>query len=309
VSAGGEEISIKIRVNDFPATIPSNALTIDPDNEECTPIAARTAQPAMDAIGKIRDAAERAKASAGRYPAKLTGIPTAVNGIALEYVAYDGGAHFAVTTGGPLRIAAALINCARLTSGSPEQMAQRHIYVPNPQPKGILIAFSPEVGMYFVPPADTIRGGIIEEATTDEEPKTPPADPFALRPTCTAASKPLVLAMIDAVQSARAAVRDGKPIPPSDVAEIAAAGTPPNTWLEIKPREVFAFTTMLQCAHVAAIRKSRLAEAGIVQQNRGFGLLFADRYGFFFGSAPPRADASPAPNASPGPRASPPPPR
>ncbi len=304
-SAGGEEISIKIRVKDFPATIPSNALTIDPDNEECTPVAARTAQPAMDAIGKIRDAAERAKASTGRYPAKLPGIPTAVNGITLEYIAYDGGAHYAVTTGGPLRIAAALINCSRLTSGSPEQIVQRHLYVPNPQPKGILIAFSPLIGMYFVPPADTIRGGIIQEATSDEEPKNPPADPFALRPTCTTASKPLALAMIEAVQTARAAVRDGKPIPPSDVAEIASAGTPPNTWLEIKPREALAFTTMLGCAHVAAIRKSRLAEVGIVQQNRGFGLLFADRYGFFFGIAPQRADASPAPNASPGPKAPP----
>ena len=298
VSAGQEEISVKIRVNDFPETMPSNALTIDPDNEECTPVAARTAQPVMDAIGKIRDAAERAKASTGRYPAKLPGIPAEVNRIGLEYVAYDGGARFAVATAAPLRIEAAFINCARLTSGSAEQIAKRHIYVPNPQPKGLFIAFSPAVGMYFVPPADTMRGAQAE-VTTDEEPKTAPADPFALRPKCTAASKPLVVALIDAVQTARAAVRDGKPIPQSDVADIAAGGTPPNTWLEIKPREIFATMAMMECTHVAAIPKTRLAAAGIVQQRRGYSLGYADRFGFFIGSAAPRADASPGPKASP----------
>jgi hypothetical protein len=289
VAAGQEEVTVKIMTRDFPATIPSNALTIDPDNDECTPIAARTAQPVMDAIGKIRDAAERAKTSTGQYPAKLAGIPTEVNRIALEYVAYDGGARYAVTTGAPFRVAAAFINCSRLTSGTPEQIAQRHIYVPKPQPKGPFIAFSPAVGMYFVAPADTIRAGAPQdEPTTDEEPATPPADPFALRPKCSAASKPLAVAIIDAVQTARAAVRDGKPIPPSDVGEIAVGGTAPNTWLEIKPREVFAFGVLLECAHVAAIPKARLAAVGIVQQRRGFSLGFADRFGFFYAIAPPR---------------------
>jgi hypothetical protein len=286
---------------DFPAAYPSNALTIDPDNDECTPIAARTAQPVMDAIGKIRDAAERAKSSTGLYPAKLAGIPTVVNNIGLTYVVYDDGARYAVTTAAPFRAIAAFINCSRLTSGSREQIAQRHIYVPNPQPKGLFIGFSPAVGMYFIPPADTVRSASKTELATDDEPKTPPADPFALRPACTAASKPLVVAIVDAVQNARAAVRDGKPMPPSDVAEIGASGTPPNIWLEIKPREVFALTAMLECTHVATIARTRLAAVGIVPQRRGFSLGFADRFGFFVMPAPPRPDASPSPKASPPP--------
>ncbi|HEY0382484.1 MAG TPA: TonB-dependent receptor [Candidatus Elarobacter sp.] len=295
VSAGQQETTIQIRVNDFPAAMASNALTIDPDNDSCTPIAARTAQPVLDAIGKIRDAAERAKASTGRYPAKLAGIPSQVNRVALEYAAYDDGARYAVSTGAPIPLAAAFINCARLSSGSPEQIAQRHLYVPTPQPKGLYIAFSPAVGMYFVPPASALRGMSQQEVSTDDEPKTPPADPFALRPKCSAAFKPLAVAMIDAVQTARAAVRDGKPIPSFDVAEIAASGIPPNTWLEIKPRELLAFTAMLECTHVAGIPRARLAAVGIAQQRRGFSLGFADRFGFYIGVGPASPQASPAP--------------
>src|SRR5665213_3047479 len=110
---------------------PPDALQIDPDNDACTPVAAKLAQPAMDAIGSIAAAAERAKAG-GKYPAVLPGGNPTVGGIGLAYTPYDDGARYVVTITVPLRTSAAFINCARLSIAQPDDREKHHLFLPAP---------------------------------------------------------------------------------------------------------------------------------------------------------------------------------
>ncbi|HEX3550094.1 MAG TPA: TonB-dependent receptor [Candidatus Elarobacter sp.] len=292
---GGGGVRVMLKVTDLREGAHPDALRVDPDNDACTPAAVRVAQPVMDAIGRIAQAAERAK-SGDRYPSEVPGGKTTLNGMALQYVSYDGGARYVVTAQGELRIAAAFLNCARLSGGGddPDALAKHHLYAPAADYKGFFIAYSPVVGLYLLPPPQT-RGGLRVEASVEPEPPSAPADPFAERapPACPAASKPVADALIDAVRAARAAQRSGSPIPPSDVADIRAGGSGAGTWLEIAPHDAFAQVAALQCLRIAGLPKPHLAAAGIGDARRVGTLGFADRFGFYLiedgrGEAPPR---------------------
>lgn len=277
-SAGdGGEVRIQIRARELPAVIATDALTIDPDNDNCSPIAARVAQPAMDAIGTIRDAAERAKRD-GRYPASLARVPTEVAGVRLQYIVYAAGAHYAVSIGGSLLQIATFINCARLATGDRDEFAKRGLYVPAPDSKTPFnVLFSPLVGMYFS--FGAVAGMVRTEARSEPEPATPPSEPFALRAECPAASKPLAEALIAAVRAARDASRAGRPIPSADVAEIVGHGDSPF-WLALKPTDEIGGVVAFACLHIAGIPASHLAAAGIADARRS-GLGFSDRFGFY----------------------------
>ena len=158
-ASGEREVSIVLNFRPLPAASPGpEALRIDPDNENCTPIAARVAQPVLDALGVIRDVAERSKTASG-YPAALRGAPNKVANVDLEYIPYDGNAHYAVAIGGSLLYSAAVINCAAIVFATPEDVVKRHLYVaPKLEKNGLFIAYSPLVGMYFVPPPQPPKG-------------------------------------------------------------------------------------------------------------------------------------------------------
>jgi hypothetical protein len=278
---GGNGVMIAIRGGPLPDREPANALTIDPDNEQCTPVAARVAQPVLDAIGAIRDRAARAYA-AGRYPETLPGTPATVAGIRLTYVAYDGGTHYAIAAQGPIQPAAALINCTRVAIAKPEDIVSRHLFAP-PQlgAVGLGYAYSPLVGIYLVPPAQPPHGMLQVQASTDPVPAAPPADPFARRSDCPPSAKPLADALVAASEAARVAQRAGQPVPPSDVATIEAHGSGPTAWLEIALTDMMGGAAAMQCLHVAGVQRADLSAAGIGDARRFGAFGFADRFGFY----------------------------
>jgi hypothetical protein len=283
---------IAIRAGEIVEGAHPDALRIDPDNDACTPVAARVAQAAMDAMDRIAQAAERAK-SGGHYPTTFDGATSTVGGIAISYVAYDDGARYVVTAQGNLRAGAALLNCARLSGGAPEDREKHHLYAPSHQEKGsFFVAYAPAVGIYLIPPAD-VRGAVRVDVSVEGEPAAPPADPFAERapPACPAGSKPIADALVAAVRAAREARRSGAQIAPNDVADIVAGGGAPGGWLELKPHDEFAQTAALQCLHVAGVPAAHLAAAGIGDVRHPGSLGFADRFGFYvvgMPGAPPR---------------------
>jgi hypothetical protein len=301
-TAGEEQdgVRIMIRATDFPTAPPSDALTIDPDNEQCTPVAARAAQSVFDAIGTIRNAAERAKRD-GRYPETLPGIPTSVSKIPLRYVTYDDAARYAVVATGVIPAAAAMLNCARLHGGSPEEMTRRHLYQPSGERNAFLIIYAPSIGLYVMAPTQAPRGGVLMRAEIDPIPEAAPADPFARKAACPASSKPIVDALVAAVQAARA-TPSGSPPAESDVAVITPHdGT--ARWFEIAPRDQIAHAIVLNCLHVAGVPSERLKAAGIDDARRQ-GLGFTDRFGLYAAGGPPQPQGPPG-SSPPAPRPSP----
>lgn len=277
----GGGVRVVLRVNELREGPHPDALRIDPDNDACTPSAVRVAQPVMDAIGRIAQAAERAKSGA-RYPVAVPGGKATVNGMALQYVSYDDGARYVVTALGEIRVSAAFLNCSRLSGGGRDTLVAHHLYVPTADFKGFFIGYSPAFGLYLLPPAQ-IRNGVRAEVSLEAEPASAPAEPFAERtpPACPASSKPVADAMVEAVRAARAAQRAGTPVVPSDVAEIHAGGSGAGAWLEIAPHDAFAQVAALQCLHVAGVPVPHLVAAGIGDVRHAGALGFADRFGFY----------------------------
>ncbi len=274
----GGGVTVMIRGDPLPSTAPPDALRIDPDNEHCTPVAARLAQSVLDAIGTIRDAAERAKTN-GRYPASLHGIPTTTAGVTLQYRAYADGARYAITAVGTMQQSAASLNCGRFAFAQSDDLTKRGLYGPPTGEKhGFFIAYSPLVGLYFLPPSDIINT-TKKEVRTEPVPSVPPAAPLMERSECPSSDKPVADAMIAAVRAAREAVRAGTPLPLSDVVGVVAHGNAPF-WLALKPRDVLATSSILACLHVATVRRTDLDAAGIADTRRG-GLGFSDRFGFY----------------------------
>jgi hypothetical protein len=273
-----------------------DALTIDPDNDACTPAAAQVAQPVMDAMGRIAAAAERAK-SGGRYPAALRDGTATVRGVTLAYTPYDDGARFVVSATATMPTGAAIINCARLSVAQPDDREKFHVYAPAVQ-SGFFIAYSPALGIYLVPPAQAGRGATMVRASTEPVPSAPPAAPFALRaaPACPSGTKPAADAVVAAVRAARDAQRAGAPIPSAEIAEIVAGGTGSTGWLEIKPADTIAQVAIVQCLHVAAVPSAQLKSAGIGDARRPGAIGFSDRFGFYLIARPPDS-STPAPSA------------
>jgi carboxypeptidase family protein len=290
-SAPGEDdhggVEIRIRAQPMREGAHPNALQIDPDNDACTPAAAKLAQPVMDAMGRIAASAERAKSN-GRYPAALRDGTAVVSGVTLTYTPYDDGARFVVAAASNMQAGAALINCSRLSVAQPDDRAKFHVYLPEKQ-TGFFIAYTPALGIYFAPPAQAGHGATLVRASVDPEPAAPPADPFALRasPACPAGSKPVADAIVAAVRAARAAQRAGTPVPPAEIAEIVARGTAPAAWLEIKPADTGAQGAMAQCLHVAGVPSAHLQSAGIADARRPGAIGFSDRFGFYMIARPP----------------------
>ena len=291
---GGVELRIRaarMREGSHP-----DALQIDPDNDACTPAAAKIAQPVMDAMGRFSASAERAKAN-GRYPASLPGGVATVNGVALRYIAFDDGARYVIAATAPdMRAGAAFMNCARLSVAQPDERETYHFFLPAEQDRGtFFIGYTPLLGIYFAPPAQAGRGMVQVRAGTDPEPAAPPADPYALRsaPGCPAGSKPVAIAIVEAVRAARAAQRAQTVIPAAELAEIVARGPAAAGWLEIKPADPLAQGAIMQCLHVAAVPIEHLHDAGISDARRPGALGFTDRFGFYV-IARPVAGGAPA---------------
>ena len=283
---GGVEIRIRampLREGDH-----ANALQIDPDNDACTPVAARLAQPVMDAMGRIAAAAERAK-SGGKYPATLAAGTAVESGVTLTYTPYEDGARFVVAATSSMQAGASLINCARLSvAQGPDDREKFHLYAP-PSQTAFFIAYTPALGIYLVPPAQAGHGATMMRATLESEPAVPPADPFVLRaaPACPAGSKPVADAIVAAVRAARAAQRAGTPLPAAEIAEIVAGGTAAAGWLEIKPADPTALAAMTQCLHIAGVPSAHLQSAGVADARRPGGFGFSDRFGFYVIARPP----------------------
>ncbi len=297
-NAGGEGHVIEVHIQASPLREGDHpdALQIDPDNDACTPAAARIAQPVMDALGRISAAAEAAK-TGGRYPATLPRGRQTVSGVALEYLSYDDGARYVVTIGGDLRLSAAFMNCARLGIANPDDREKYHPYIPAAGARGFFIAYTPRLGVYLVPPQVVERGAVGVRVSTDPEPAAAPADPYAQRPApaCPTASKPIADAIVAAVKAARNAQRSGaSPPPPADVAQIVAHGAAPQGWLEIKPTDMLAQGAVIQCLHVAAVPIAHLQTAGIDDGRRPGAIGFSDRFGFYLTAPPPEPAAPPA---------------
>ena len=286
-SHGGVEL--RIRATRMREGAHPDALQIDPDNDACTPAAAKIAQPVMDAMGRLSAAAERAKLS-GRYPASIPGGTATVSGVALRFVAYDGGARYAIAATAPdLRAGAAFLNCARLSVAQPDERETYHFYLPAEQERGtFFIGYTPLLGVYFAPPAQAGHGAVLVRAGTDPEPAAAPADPFALRPApaCAAGSKPVAVAIVEAVRAARTAQRAQAAIPAAELAEIVARGPAATGWLEIKPADPIAQSAIVQCLHVAAVAVEHLRAAGIEDARRPGALGFTDRFGFYIITRP-----------------------
>jgi len=207
--------------------------------------------------------------------------------VTLDYVPYENGLRFVVTASAQLRLSAAFLNCARLSFASSDDREKYHLYFsPSQSKREFFIAFRPSIGIYLVPPPNSMKTTTSATASTDQEPAVPPTDPFAERvPACPSSAKPLAQAMVAAVRGARAAALRGAPVSPNDVADITAHGTPPSGWLELKPRDPFAGTALLQCLHVAGVSPAHLAATGIADARRhGFG--FSDRFGFYLIASP-----------------------
>jgi hypothetical protein len=294
-------VELRIRARPLRDGLPADALQIDPDNEACTPVAARIAQPMMDAMGRIAASAEKAKAQ-GRYPAALADGTATVSGVVLTYTPYDGGARYVVVAKAPdMRSGAAFMNCAHLGIVQEGDREKFHLYVPEGSEAGrFFIAYSPAVGVYFAPPSQPGRGATMIRASTDPEPSAPPADPFVLRdsPGCPIGSKPVANAIVAAVRSARDAQRAGTTAPPAELAEIVARGPAAKGWLEIKPADTLAQGAILQCLHVAAVSLEHLKANGIDESRRPGALGFSDRFGFYVIARPD--DGAIAPPPAPG---------
>ena len=279
--AGG---GIELRIHAAPLREGAHpdALRIDPDNDACTPAAARIAQPVMDAMGRISAAAERAKTS-GRFPATLPGGRVTVGASVVSYVPYEDGARYVVSAAAPMRENAALLNCARLGVAGADDREKFHVYVPAEASNEFFIAYAPSLGIYFVPPGQPQRGAAIVRASVDPIPSAPPAAPFALKaaPACPVSSKPVADAMVAAVRAARDAQRAGTAVPAAEIAQIVARGAPQRGWLEIAPGDQLAQAAVLQCLHVAGVPPAQLQAAGIADQRRPGTLGFSDRFGFY----------------------------
>jgi Carboxypeptidase regulatory-like domain len=284
----GEGVTVRIHVTEMREGVHPDALQIDPDNDACTPAAARIAQPAMDAMGKIAGAAERAKAN-GRYPATIPGGKQNVAGVALTYLPYDDRRRFVVTVEGELRLTAAFLNCAHLSMADPDQRETFHTYIPpapasgSPRPSRFFIAYAPPLGIYMVPQSIAAPGTsrVTASATIEDEPATAPATPFALRTTCPSSSKPVADAIVAAVMAAREAQRAGATPAPVDVAEVAVHGSGAQSWIELQPRDAFAQVAAIQCLHVAGVSREHLQGAGIKDDRRPGNLGFTERFGFY----------------------------
>jgi hypothetical protein len=297
--AEGGGVEIRIRVTPLQEGPHPDALQIDPDNDACTPAAARLAQPVMDAVGRIAAAAERARAG-GRYPASIAGGNATVSGASLAYTPYDDGARYVVTIAGPIRSAAAFINCARLSAAAPEDREKYRLYFPpaSTERNGFFIAYGPSVGIYMIPPQMAERGTTRVAASTESEPAAAPAAPLALRADCPSSSKPVADAIVAAVGAARDAQRSGAALQPGDVAEITARGTAAHGWMEIAPRDPIAQVAVVQCLHVASVQRARLQAEGIADERRPGSLGFADRFGLYLIGRPAEPGA---PSAAPSP--------
>lgn len=295
-------VELRIRATHMREGPHPDALQIDPDNDACTPAAARIAQPVMDAMGRIAASAERAK-TAGRYPAALADGQTTVNGVGLAYTPYENGARYVVVAkGNDMRAGASFLNCSRLAVAGPDDRDAFHIYLPpDSERSGLFIAYSPAVGVYLAPPAQAGRGMVLQRASTEPEPASAPADPFALRapPACSAGAKPIADAIVAAVRAARTAQRAGTAIPAAEIAEIVARGPAQAGWLEIAPADQLAYGAILQCLHVAAVPRAHLQAAGIGDARRTGLLGFTDRFGFYIVERP-GSDGPNAPQPLPG---------
>jgi Carboxypeptidase regulatory-like domain len=283
-------VDIRIRARPLREGPHPDALKIDPDNDACTPAAAKVAQPAMDAMGRIAAAAERAKSN-GRYPPALAGGTAKAGSVTLEYTPYDDGARFVVVAKSDERSSAAVVNCARLSVVQPGDAEKFHVYVPASHERGqFFIAYSPMYGIYFAPPAQAARGATLMRVSADLEPASPPAEPFALRaaPACPAGSKPVADAIVATVRAARDAQRAGTTAPAVEIAEIVARGDAARGWLEIAPADPLAQAAMMQCLHVAGVPRAHLQAAGIDDARRPSAIGFSDRFGFYLIAQPPQ---------------------
>ncbi|MEA2688677.1 MAG: hypothetical protein QOD51_1284, partial [Candidatus Eremiobacteraeota bacterium] len=291
-------VELRIRARPLRDGLPSDALQIDPDNEACTPVASRIAQPMMDAMGRIAASAEKAKAQ-GRYPATLADGTATVSGVVLTYTPYDNGARYVVVAKAPdLRSGAAFMNCAHLGIVQEGDREKFHLYVPEGSEAGrFFIAYSPSVGVYFAPPSQPGRGATMLRVTTDPEPVSPPANPYVLResPGCPIGSKPVANAIVAAVQAARTAQRAGTAAPPVELADIVARGAAASGWLEIKPADPLAQAAILQCLHVASVPPDHLKSAGVEETRKGGALGFSDRFGFYVIARPDGSAPAPPP--------------
>ena len=301
----GEGVTIQIRVREMRAGAHPDALQIDPDNDACTPAAARIAQPAMDAIGRISAAAERAKTN-GRYPATIPGGKADVGGVVLAYTPYEDGARFAVTVSGPIRTSAAFLNCAHLAAARPEEREKFHTYLPAaaPDSHGFFIAYTPELGLYMTLPQQAPNAQrTTARAELDREPASAPAQPLAFRDTCPASAKPVAQAIVAALTAARDAARSGgQPAKPDADVEVAVRGTGASTWFELTMHDAFAPIAAMQCLHIAAVPREHLRAAGIADERRFGTFGFTERFGLYTIARPgdlQAPDASPSPNPSP----------
>ncbi len=279
-----EQNGVAIRINATPLRVGPHldALQIDPDNDACTPVAARLAQPVMDAMGRIAAGAERAK-SQGRYPATIRDGRITAGGVTLAYQPYDDDSRYVVTAAAPLNLTAAFINCARLSTAHPEDREKSHIYLPEQASKGLFIAYAPLFGIYIAVPEQLQRGAVQARATLDPEPLTAPVDPFAQRPApaCPAASRPVADAVVSAMRAALDAQAAGSPALESDAAVITGRGTAPDAWFEIAPRDPIATVALIQCLHVAGVPQDRLTRAHIDDTRRPGAFGFTARFGFY----------------------------
>jgi Carboxypeptidase regulatory-like domain len=267
------ETTTSFSIGDLPARPPQHALTIDPDSESCTPVAARATQPVLDEIGALAAAAERARAG-GRYPDALPRGTRTVQGVALRYFAYGDASSYAIALDAGKSFMA-FGQCARLAGGDAAAVAQRHLYAPpviakNGSPP---LFYSPAAGVYAVfPAAETIR--------FDDEPASAPPDPLALRAECPAASRPLAVAVATALEAARRASRERGPLPASDAVAFVRHDAAAAGWLELRVGDPLAEIALERCLHVATVRAASLASAGFSLPRNGT-LAFSDRFGIY----------------------------
>ena len=272
-----EQTEFSFSLESLPKTPPSDALTIDPNNENCTPAGARVFTPVANAIAAIVNAAEKARTTSG-YPATLSGGDRTIEGVHLTYATHAQGTrfHIIIAAGKAFR---SVVTCARFHGGSTDDATKLGVYIPPNLKKNNFAEFyfDPAAGIYSLQNADPSEPPVVN----DPEPTTPPKDPYAIKPTCPVAIKPFATALGAALRAADLAARSGQPLPDADVATIVAHGTGDAVVLDVTFNDVLAMFTTERCMHFAAFTTARAAQLGVSLSPKK-GLSFSDRFGLYF---------------------------
>ncbi|MDE2483265.1 MAG: carboxypeptidase regulatory-like domain-containing protein [bacterium] len=255
------------------------AFAFEPDTSEpaCTPEALALAQPILRAMKRDVD-----RYGAGADDERIALALGRGDGLAITEIRGDHHVAFEITSTSS-RSEARFIACTTLRVATPEQLIQRHAYIPTQQESDAGYVFvDPNVGVYRVigalptpPPVGSDNSAIV----LDPAPPAPPERPFAIRRSCPKRLQPFARNVLTELSAIARPLLDGRSVTPSKFFHASRIVRGSRVWLRIDFLDPLSVDTLERCAHVAGLSAYESARRGFA--GIGDGIQYASELGLF----------------------------